>query len=378
MERIRTAIALFLLVLACQTVASAENPPTPSRGTSPRISVPDAVRFLEQSTFGPTPALVAHDQRVGFEAFLEEQFAAQPSPYPALEPWPSSPPATCNAVCQRDNYSMYPLQARFFKDAVTGPDQLRQRVVFALNQIFVISGVHPELRLPSRMLPYLEVLDRHAFGHFPALVTDITLNPGMGRYLDMVNNDRSAPNENYARELLQLFTIGVNLLNPDGTPHRDPTGAEIPSYDQATITAFARVFTGWTFASPPGPGLVNYAHPMVPAAPGAHDIGAKTLLNGVILPAGGDAASDLHHALHNIVTHPNVAPFVSKNLIQHLVTSNPSPQYVRRVALVFQRTHGDLKAVIRAITAIPESHSLERVQAAVYLIASSPFYLVER
>jgi uncharacterized protein (DUF1800 family) len=288
-------------------------------------TIPQTVRFLEQATFGPTPGLIAYVRHVGFEAYLHEQFAARRHGHPDLGLWPSTPPATCDAVCQRDNYSMYPLQRRFFQNALTRHDQLRQRVAFALNQIFVISGAHPELRLPSRMQPYLDVLDQHAFGSFRELLTDITLNAGMGRYLDMVDNHRSAPNENYARELLQLFSIGVNMLNDDGTPRLDAAGAEIPTYDQATITAFARVFTGWTFAPSPVAGVTNYAAPMVPAAAGAHDTDPKTLLNGVTLPGGRDAITDLHDALDNVFAHPNVAPFISKNLIQHLVTSNPSP-----------------------------------------------------
>ena len=169
-------------------------------------TVAQAVRFLEQATFGPTPDLIAHVQRVGFSAFLDEQFNLPLPAYPNLGYWPSNPPMTCTDACYRDNYTMYPLQVRFFQNAVTGPDQLRQRVAFALNQILVISAVNPNLRLPSRMLPYLEVLDRNAFGNFRQLLTDITLNPGMGRYLDMVGNHKRAPNENYARELLQLFS----------------------------------------------------------------------------------------------------------------------------------------------------------------------------
>jgi uncharacterized protein (DUF1800 family) len=312
-------------------------------------SIPDAVRFLEQATFGPTPAMIAEVRAIGFEGFLGLQFAARRPSYPDLGLWPSTPPATCDATCQRDNYSMYPLQRRFFTNALTRHDQLRQRVAFALNQIFVISGAHPELRLPSRMLPYLEVLDRHAFGSFRDLLTDVTLNAGMGRYLDMVDNNRSAPNENYARELLQLFSVGVNMLNDDGTLKLDASGAEIPTYDQATITAFARVFTGWTFAPSSMSGVPNYAAPMVPAAPEAHDQDPKTLLNGVTLPAGRDAATDLRDALDNVFAHPNVAPFISKNLIQHLVTSNPSPAYVGRVTQVFRRSHGNLRTVVRAI-----------------------------
>jgi len=317
----------------------------------------DVVRFLEETTFGPTPALIAHVQDVGYEAFLEEQFG-QPLPsYPDLGAWPQTPPTTCVAACLRDNYSMYPLQVRFFRNALTGPDQLRQRVAFALNQIFVISAQDGNLGLPSRMLPYLQVLDRSAFGNFRQLLHDITLNPGMGRYLDIVGNNRSAPNENYARELLQLFTIGVDVLSHDGLPLSDWSGHRLAAYDQNTVTAFARVFTGWGFAPSNTAGVVNYTDPMVPATANAHDTSAKQLLNGIVLPAGRSATLDLEAALDNIFMHPNVAPFVSKNLIQHLVTSNPSGPYVARVATVFRQTGGDLKAVVRAIVLDPEARN---------------------
>jgi hypothetical protein len=313
------------------------------------LTFEETVRFLEQATFGPTPELVAHVQQIGFEAFLAEQFALPPLVFPQLENWPASPPSTCTGTCLRDNYSMYPLQVGTFAAFLGSPHQLRLRVLFALNQIFVVSAVDGDLRQPSRMLPYLQVLSDGAFGNFRRLLTDITLNPAMARYLDTVNNTRTAPNENYPRELLQLFTIGVNLLEPDGTRKLDAAGQPIPSYDQSTITAFARVFTGWVFAPRRVDGVTNYIDPLVPGNANTHDTQPKSLLNGVTLPGGHNAATDLHDALDNIFSHPNVAPFVSVRLIQHLVTSNPSPAYVGRVAAVFRSTGGDMKAVVRAI-----------------------------
>lgn len=346
-----------LLGAACLAVSLLGAAASDPADAAQKTTAAPVVRFLEQATFGPTPDLISHVQRVGFTAFLDEQFSMPLQTYPNLGYWPSNPPMTCTDACYRDNYTMYPLQARFFQNALTGPDQLRQRVAFALNQILVISAVNPKLRLPSRMLPYLEVLDRNAFGNFRQLLTDITLNPGMGRYLDMVGNHKKAPNENYARELLQLFSVGVNQLNLDGTPKLDGTGQPIPTYDQSAITNFARVFTGWVFAPSPALEIVNYFDPMVPGEPAAHDTSAKVLLNGVTLPAGQTAAADLQAALDNIFAHPNVAPFISQRLIQHLVTSNPSPAYVRRVATTFTKTHGDMKAVIRAILLDSEARS---------------------
>jgi uncharacterized protein (DUF1800 family) len=317
----------------------------------------EASRFLEQATFGPTWDLVTHVQQVGFAAFLDEQFALPAPALPVLDNWPQQPPSTCTGNCVRDNYSMYPLQAGAFAAFLGSEHQLRLRVLFALNQVFVVSAVNADLRQPSRMLPYLQVLWTAAFGNFRQLLTDITLNAAMGRYLDTASNNQTAPNENYARELLQLFTIGLNQLNPDGTPQLDGSGQPIPTYDQATITAFARVFTGWGFAPPRTAGVVNYIDPMVPVAASAHDRQPKTLLNGVTLPGGRDAPTDLRDALDNVFAHPNVGPFIGLRLIQHLVTSNPTPAYVQRVAAVFRATGGDMRSVIRAILLDPEART---------------------
>lgn len=333
-------VAAWLAVALCIGRAS-------SAGAGP--SVEETVRFLEQATFGPTTELIAHVQQVGFEAFLNEQFGRPAPVLPDLGDWPQAPPESCDRTCRRDNYSMYPLQVGAIRAFITSPDQLRLRVAFALNQIFVVSAVDGSLRLPSRMLPYLQVLVSGAFGDFRQLLTDITLNPAMGRFLDTVGNNRAAPNENYARELLQLFTIGVDELNADGTPKLDASGQRMATYDQATITALARVLTGWVFAPARRAGVTNYLNPLVPGNPNAHDAQAKTLLNGVTLPAGRDAPRDLREALDNIFAHPNVGPFISTRLIQHLVTSNPSPAYVGRVAAVFRNTGGSLRAVVGAV-----------------------------
>lgn len=338
--------------------------PTPSAG---KASAPDAVRFLEQSSFGLTPASIERVQAIGFRAFLDEQFNAPVSDYPELQPAPITVPADATAEYRRLNYSMYPLQVRFYQNALTGQDQLRQRVAFALSQIFVVSGV--DIQQPSSVAPFLRILNRGAFGNFRQLMTDVTLNPAMGRYLDMVNNVKpnpqkgTEPNENYARELLQLFTIGIYKLNQDGTLQLDAERRPIPNYDQETINDFARVFTGWTYAPMPGatPKPINpqyYLQPMVPYQSN-HDTGAKELLDGAMLPAGQTAEKDLSDALDNIFNHPNVAPFISKQLIQHLVTSNPSAAYINRVASRFNNNgggvRGDLRAVVEAILLDPEA-----------------------
>ncbi|HMH05953.1 MAG TPA: DUF1800 domain-containing protein, partial [Terriglobales bacterium] len=250
---------------------------------------------------------------------------------------------------------------RFFTNALTGPDQLRQRVGFALSQIMVASAA--KVNNPSAFVLWANMFQKDAFGNFSTLLNDVTLSPVMGNYLDMVKNDKPDPstnsraNENYAREVLQLFTVGLDLLNPDGTPQLDGSGNPIPTYTQDTITGFARVFTGWTYPTKPGAtaGFGNpafYGGPMI-AFDSHHDSDPKLVLNGITIPGGGTAQADLTAGLQNIFNHPNVGPFISKQLIQHLVTSNPSPEYVGRVAAVFADNgsgiRGDLKAVVTAV-----------------------------
>ncbi len=350
-------------------------PPTvnPYTGAQP---VADTVRFLEQTTFGATPELIARVSANGFRAYLDEQFNVASSDYPALEPRPLNSADYCTTAaaipnCNRDNYTMFPMQVRFFQNALSGEDQLRQRVAFALSQIFVVSGV--DIQQPSSMSPFARVLLRNSFGNFRTLMEDVTLNPAMGRYLDMVNNDKPnpargiEPNENYARELLQLFTIGLYQLNLDGTLKLDASGKAIPTYDQETVEGFANVFTGWTFPTKPGATPVTrnpqyYLEPMIPVASN-HSTNAKELLDGLVIPATAASASnpnaDLRIALDNIFNHPNVAPFTANHLIQKLVTSNPTPAYVARVASAFNDNgagvRGDMKSVITAILFDPEA-----------------------
>ena len=343
----------------------------------------DTVRFLEQSTFGPTAELVAHVQAIGFEAFLNEQFAAPMTDYPELEFWPQRRPTSCTGTCQRDHYTLYPLQRHFFLSALYGPDQLRQRVAFALGQILVVSAI--DVSLPSWMRGYQQLLYRSAFGNFRQLLYDVTLNPAMSRFLNMLNNRcqtrtppevnvcrnglSAKPNENYAREILQLFSIGTFLLHQDGTDQLDSNGNPIATYDQHTVEEFARVFTGWILAPAlAGPadigGIVpNYRDPMRVRRDGQdredhHDRGPKTLLNGLVMPGEQSQEQELNAAIDNIVQHQNTAPFISKQLIQHLVTSNPSPGYVERIAGVFTAERDSptqLQAVVRAILLDPEA-----------------------
>jgi uncharacterized protein (DUF1501 family) len=330
----------------------------------------DAVRLLEQATFGPNDTLVAHVGTVGVDAFLDEQFAASGSHYSSNKYVPAGGAATfCptdpNPNCFRDYYTLFQLQNDFYRSALAGSDQLRQRVAFALSQVFVTSGL--DINVAYGMATYQQIFLDNAFGNYETLMTRVTLSSVMGDYLNMVNNDKPVagtnPNENYARELLQLFSIGLWEQNLDGTLLLDAYGQPVPSYDQSTVEGFAHVFTGWTYPLLPGQtqrthNFPNFLGDMVGVTTN-HDTGAKQLLYGAIAPAGLSMDADLANAIKNVFLNPNIAPFVSKQLIQKLVTGDPSPQYVARVASVFnnngQGVRGDMKAVVRAVLKDPEA-----------------------
>nr|MBA3573103.1 DUF1800 family protein [Pyrinomonadaceae bacterium] len=248
--------------------------------------------------------------------------------------------------------------------AIAGPDQLRQRVAFALHEILVVSINSAGLGGRPYALPtYYDVLVRNAFGNYRQLLEEITLNPAMGAYLNMLQSQKAdargrLPNENYPRELLQLFSIGLYNLNLDGSLTLGSDGSPIATYQQDVILGMSAALTGWTYGQTgtpvfyPGVARQDWRAPMVNIA-SYHDTNAKQILSGVALPAGQTAEQDLRTTLDTVFAHPNVGPFISRQLIQRLVTSNPSPGYVYRVASVFnnngQGVRGDLKAVIRAI-----------------------------
>jgi uncharacterized protein (DUF1800 family) len=325
------------------------------------VSLAQATRLLDQTTFGPTLSAVQSVQQMGVAAYLAQQFATPTTRMPAI---PNPPVATCpigTFACA---------QSSFWKNALTANDQLRQRVAFALSEIFVVSTVMVNARtIPS----YHNLLADDAFGNFRQLLNDVATSPAMGAYLNMLNSN-AAPagqiaNENFARELMQLFTTGLYLLNADGSLQPDGQGAPQPVYSEAQVQAYARALTGWTYANPTGGvptsfpnGIPNFDQPMR-AIEVAHDMSAKALLSGVTLPAGQTAEQDLSGVLDSIFNHPNVGPFVGRQLIQHLVTGNPSPAYVGRVAAVFANNgsgaRGDMKAVITAILNDPEARAAD-------------------
>jgi uncharacterized protein (DUF1800 family) len=368
------ACALFTLAACGGGGGNTADSPMPAATPTPipaPVGATDAARLLEQATFGVTASDVAHVQSVGIDAYINEQLTYAPTQYTGYSYTPHTAPVGCmgdgsnppdaSSLCARDQYTPFQVQRDFFTHALNNPDQLRQRVAFALSQIMVVSSV--EIYEAYGLADYQNVLLNDALGNYRTLLQDVTLNPAMGHYLDMANSDETnpqngtVPNQNYAREVLQLFSIGLVALNPDGTQQLDASGAPIPTFDGATIEGFASVFTGWTY--PPLPGAnsqwtnpINFVGTMV-AFPDHHQSGTKALLNGYTVPANQTPAQDLANALDNIFNHPNVGPFISQQLILHLVTSNPSPAYVARVAAVFanngQGVRGDLSAVVRAI-----------------------------
>ena len=352
-----TALAASFVALMAglpsHALASASGAPIAMTGTSAAVVSPAAARrFLQQAAFGPTPADANHIQQVGFAGWLKEQFALkQVSSYSDI------------------TGSQGGMPNRFLTDAVMNPDQLRQRIAFALSQIFVTS--FQQLSFNPNMVLYQDMLLADSFGNFRQIMEDVTLSPAMGQYLNMANNGKAdpkagtLPNENYAREVMQLFSIGTAMLNQDGSVQRDQNNLPIPTYSQATIGELARVFTGWTYAPAPGQPVqwnsyVSGYGPMVAYEP-EHDEGSKQLLNGFTEPAGLTAQQDLDSALDNIFNHPNVGPYIGKQLIQHLVKSNPSPAYIARVAAAFsdngRGVRGDMKAVIAAILLDPEARA---------------------
>jgi uncharacterized protein (DUF1800 family) len=372
-----------LLLSACggggaDSASSATTTPPPAGSTTPTapsgaaLSASDAARLLEQATFGVTASDVAHLQSVGITTYLDEQVAAPVTQYTGYSYTPHTPPATCvydpatptdaSSICARTQYTPFQVQRDFFTHALINADQLRQRVAFALSQIFVVSSV--EIDEAYGMAAYQNMLLTDALGNYRTLLLDVSLSPVMGHYLDMANNDKpnpvngTTPNENYAREVLQLFSIGLYALNADGTQQLDSSGAPIPTYTQDAIEGFSAVFTGWTY--PPIAGAaskwtnpLNYNGVMVAFANHHDDTDPKPLLSGYTVPPNQTPAQDLADALDNIFNHPNVGPFIGKQLIQHLVTSNPSAAYVARVAAVFANdgsgARGNLAAVVRAI-----------------------------
>ncbi len=358
----------------------------------------DRIRLQQQATFGYSPVLDNEIATIGIEQYINNQLTTSgpTNAFPDTDLQPIQPRPNCNidtpSNCYRDSYSMYPLQKWFFQEALYGNAQLRHRVAWALSQMWVTSAF--EITQSRHMTEYYKLLYKHALGlpagtsgddSYRGLMKEMTLNAAMGEYLDMAYSQKASgvivPNENYPRELLQLFTTGVNVLdtNPDpnyyGKEKLDSNGRPIPVYTQSQINEFARVFTGWSFCNVSDVygqcpnarlGVMNFIDPMKLNTDN-HDGLPKTLSlyvgNTVVsqsITRGTPGTTELDLALDFIFNHPNVPIFVSKHLIQQLVTSNPSPQYLKRIADVFINDgitgkRGNMKAVVKAILLDPEA-----------------------
>lgn len=339
-------------------------PPGPS-GIN-HLTAEQAARFLTQTTFGTTFEDINHLLSLGsYDAWLDEQFSAEISyQIPAMH-------TLMIKMCRAESASPVPVTGgdrlartqAWWEIAVNSDDQLRQRVSFALSEIFVVSERGDLITSQYGLASFYDVLARHAFGNFRDLLEEVTLHPAMGRYLSMLRSAKADPllgnhpDENYSREVIQLFTLGVHELNIDGSLVLDAQNNPIPTYNQQHVEELAEAFTGWNFANAENGlnlwiGNGDTIHPMK-SFDQYHDISDKQLLNGFVIAAGGTAQQDLDQALDHIFSHHNVGPFISKQLIQRLVTSNPTPTYVERVAKVFNNNganvRGDLQAVVTAI-----------------------------
>lgn len=406
LQRIRIRAPGYAALALLTFALSACDRPAPGAATAPMARAPQSVRtaaravsdaapmavesdaaaarFLAQATFGPTLDEIAHLRRLGsYERWIDEQFALPASSHAqylhALQP---DPPDT--GIDDDQRLEGWLQMAIGGADGLTPGlihrDQLRQRVAFALSEILVISAAGMQQRAGFSTSSYYDVLVEEGLGNYRTLLERVTLHPAMGKYLSMLGNEKPdpllniRPDENYAREVMQLFSVGLIRLNPNGTPLR-VDGKTVPTYGQDTIQGFAHVFTGWSYR-----GCVRFRNckanridpvreqPMA-AYPEFHaSAQSKQLLKypGVALPdgvlaAGGSPESDLRAALDNIFHHPNLGPFIGRQLIQRLVTSNPSRPYVARVAAKFDDNgagvRGDMQAVVKAILLDPEARA---------------------
>ena len=315
-----------------------------------------ASRFLEQASMGPSPAMQAQVKTQGIDAWIASQMKMTPTKI-------ITPESMVNYDDQRDKPAADRMRdfynLNLFNLFIGGEDQLRIRTSWVLSNFLVVST-----RKVAEYggLEYLNMLQTHAFGQYGDLLKSLTISPAMGFYLDNSQNTKSQLNENYGRELMQLFSVGLVQLNMDGTPKRDASGKVLETYTQKDVIEITRALTGWSFVPNPtelisNRNFANYGKPMIENS-GRHDTDSKTFL-GKTIPAGQTAAKDLDSLIDILVTHPNTAPFVSLRLIQGMTTSDPSPAYLQRVATVFKDTKGNLAKVITAILTDPEARAAD-------------------
>ena len=341
-----------------------------------------ALRFINKATFGASTEEVNRLQKIGINTWLDEELAKPKTDDIYL--------TNMIKIAKMNDSSMYHYSIAdyladndhvfydfhsgetfrlfdyfsdgWFETTLKADDQLRHRVAYALSQIIVESTFEPMLRAKAEGLAhYYDVLYRNAFGNYKTLLEEISINPGMGVYLTHYGNQKKYtnsngvevyPDENYAREIMQLFSIGLNKLNMDGTPVLDANGSLIPTYTQNDVNELSRVFTGWDLKRSLRFGVIrngdgDFTHPME-ATDSYHDFGSKTLL-GQTIPANLTPLQDMHKAIDIIMSQDSVAPYIAKNLIMRLTKSNPSPDYIERVATVFKNNNWDLKKTVKAI-----------------------------
>lgn len=347
--------------------AASPPPAGPAPPLSPSTAASDAARFLTQATFGPTAADINALAASSPAAWIDAQFNTAP-----LE--------THYAYVTRANASYLSFGASFWRQAAVGPDQLRQRVAFALSEIFVASNVNSLVAQGEdqyAQAAYMDVLAANAFGNFRTLLEGVTRNVFMGLFLTHMRNQKEdpatgrIPDENYAREVMQLFSIGLWQLNPDGSRKKDSAGKDIPTYGQTEVSGMAKVFTGLSWGQTGSKqennwlyGPEHYNAPME-IYPQYASTSAKTIINGVTIPANTSGDESIRIALDALFNHANVGPFIGEQLIKRLVTSNPSRAYVGRVAAAFANngsgSRGDMKAVIRAVLLDSEARDASKV-----------------
>jgi uncharacterized protein (DUF1800 family) len=373
-------LATFLLTLGLNACGgggggggTAPSTPPPTATTPPAeptaLQLQAAAKLLDMGTFGPTFIDIDAAARQTPESWLSDQFGLPVRQHmPVVQRYIAEHGFDLGADVPPGLYRRF----AFWESALTAPDQLRQLTAYALTQIMVVSdNVGVLFNDPRALSSYYDVLLAHAFGNYRDLLRAVTLHPAMGVYLSHVNNGRSDPvantfpDENYAREVMQLFSIGLFELNPDGSQQLDINGQSIPTYDNADIREFSKIFTGLSYGPEQAGGASFFGNqqpvlhvPMV-MFEDFHEPGEKRLLNGVVVPDGQTGVEDLDAAIDNLFNHPNVGPFIGKQLIQRLVTSNPSPAYIGRVTEAFNgdgsNSRGDMQRVLRAILLDPEA-----------------------
>lgn len=332
-----------------------------------------AARFLTQATFGPTEAELDRVIAIGYKRWIDEQLAKPPSRHRAA--WEAAD-AAAKAADPRGGAGQDQVLESFWRQAITGDDQLRQRMAYALSQIFVLSMQDGSVGgSPRAVAAWLDLLGTQGLGKYRDLLEAVARHPLMGQYLSHLRNQKAdartgrVPDENFAREVMQLFSIGLVELNPDGSARVGADGLPIPTYGPADIAGMARVFTGWSWACPEWPdnscflygsagGASDPERDLLPMMgyPQYHSPEEKSFL-GLTIPAQSPSnpEASLKAALDHLAAHPNVGPFIGRQLIQRLVTSNPSPLYVAAVASAFRASGGDLRAMLEAVLLHPEA-----------------------